>query len=301
MQTKTRGTLEMLAAMVISGTVGWLVVGSGQTPWVVVFWRCAFGALAMLPACAGLGLLRGLRLSARQVALIALGGCALMLNWMLLFSAYSQASIAVATVVYHTQPFMLVGLGALLFGERLTLDKFGWLALAFAGMLFIVCARPDSGSGEGNYLVGILLALGAAFFYAIAAATTKQLREVPAPLIVLIQMLVGLLLSAPFALGASAAPAGEAWIYLITIGVIHTGLMSTLLYGAIQRLSTVLVGALSFIYPLMAVLVDWLAFDHRLDGLQILGGVAILLAAAGLNLGWKLRLNRVRRRDATWD
>ncbi|MQA56997.1 DMT family transporter [Pseudomonas piscis] len=300
MQTKTRGTLEMLAAMAISGTVGWLVVGSGQAPWVVVFWRCVFGALAMLLACAGLGLLRGLRLSGRQVALIALGGCALMLNWVLLFSAYSQASIAVATVVYNTQPFMLVGLGALLFGERLTPGKLGWLALAFAGMLFIVGARPASGMVGGDYLLGILLALGAAFFYAIAAATTKHLREVPAPLIVLLQMLLGMLLSAPFALASLPAPAGEAWFYLVTIGVIHTGLMSTLLYGAIQRLSTVLVGALSFIYPLVAVLVDWLVFGHRLGWLQVLGGAAILLAAAGLNLGWSLRLRSVREGRATW-
>ncbi|MBC2656398.1 DMT family transporter [Pseudomonas sp. MSSRFD41] len=301
MQTKTRGTLEMLAAMAISGTVGWLVVGSGQAPWVVVFWRCVFGALAMLLACAGLGLLRGLRLSGRQVALIALGGCALMLNWVLLFSAYSQASIAVATVVYNTQPFMLVALGALLFGERLTPGKLGWLALAFAGMLSIVYARPASGMVGGDYLLGVLLALGAAFFYAIAAATTKHLREVPAPLIVLLQMLLGILLSAPFALVSLPAPAGEAWFYLVTIGVIHTGLMSTLLYGAIQRLSTVLVGALSFIYPLVAVLVDWLVFGHRLGWLQVLGGAAILLAAAGLNLGWNLRLRSIRQGRATWD
>jgi drug/metabolite transporter (DMT)-like permease len=62
--------------------------------------------------------------------------------------------------------------------------------------------------------------------------------------------------------------------------------MYILLYGAIQKLPTHLTGALSFIYPVVAILVDYLAFDHRLQPLQLLGIAAILLAAAGMTLGW---------------
>ena len=59
-----------------------------------------------------------------------------------------------------------------------------------------------------------------------------------------------------------------------------------LLYGAIQKLPTALTGALSFIYPIAAILVDWFAFGHRLEPLQWLGVAAILLAAAGMQQGW---------------
>jgi len=58
--------------------------------------------------------------------------------------------------------------------------------------------------------------------------------------------------------------------------------MSTLLYGAIQKIPTALVGALSFIYPAVAIVVDWAAFGHRLSLLQLLGTLAILGAAAGM-------------------
>ncbi|MGY2960360.1 hypothetical protein ACVWZP_001309 [Pseudomonas sp. TE36184] len=51
MKSQSRGTLEMISAMVISGTVGWFVIMSGQSPEAVVFWRCLFGALAMLVTC----------------------------------------------------------------------------------------------------------------------------------------------------------------------------------------------------------------------------------------------------------
>lgn len=121
-----------------------------------------------------------------------------MLNWTLLFAAYKHASIAVATVTYHVQPFMLVALGALLFGEKLTADRLGWLLLAFAGMVLIVAGRQNGGSGDG-YLLGVALALGAALMYAIAAAIVKQLAALPPQLIVLIQLTVGTLALAPFA------------------------------------------------------------------------------------------------------
>ena len=73
---------------------------------------------------------------------------------------------------------------------------------------------------------------------------------------------------------------------LITLGIVHTGVMYVLLYGAIQKLPTALTGALSLIYPIAAIAVDWIAFGHRLEPLQWLGVAAILLAAAGMQRGW---------------
>ncbi len=279
----------MISAMLISGTVGWFVIMSGQSPQAVVFWRCVFGALAMLVACLMLGVLRRPLITARQFIWVCLGGVALMLNWVLLFSAYRHASIAIATVVYHVQPFMLVGLGALFYAERLSVAKLGWLLAAFAGLMLIVFAKGGGQASGADYLLGVCLALSSAFFYAVAAAITKRLKEVPAHLIVLIQMVVGVLVLAPFVDFGRGDTVGDAWIYLIIIGVLHTGLMSTLLYSAIQKIPTALVGALSFIYPIAAILVDWVAFAHPLTSLQVIGASAILLAAAGMNFGWSLR------------
>lgn len=280
MDARTRGTIEMISAMAISGTVGWCVVQSGQAASSVVFWRCLFGAAVMALACLALGLLRGLKVTRRQCGWMLLGGVALAGNWLLLFSAYSQASIAVATVVYHTQPFMLLALGALLLGERITASGAGWLLLAFAGMLLIVTTK--AGVVGEHYLLGVLLALAAAFFYAVVAIIVKQLKGVPPQLIVLVQLLVGALLLLPWAQMPAMAEAGSAWAYLVIIGAAHTGLMSTLLYSAIQKIPTALVGALSFIYPVVAIVVDRVAFGHALNVVQALGAVAILLAAWGM-------------------
>jgi drug/metabolite transporter (DMT)-like permease len=293
MNKKVSGTVEMTAAMVISGTIGWFVVVSGQPVLDVVFWRCVFGAATLLLVCAGMGLLRG-AITLRLLALAALGGVAIVVNWLLLFVSYSHASISISTAVYNTQPFMLVCLGAVFFAERLTLNKLTWLAIAFAGMLLIVLAQPGAADSGSNYLAGILMALGAAFFYAVAAIITKKLAGTPPHLIALVQVCVGMLMLAPFA-HLSALPSGlGTWSMLVTVGVVHTGLMYILLYGAIQKLPTHLTGSLSFIYPIVAISVDFLAFGHRLQLSQLIGAAAILIAAAGMNLGWALWKPRVQ-------
>jgi drug/metabolite transporter (DMT)-like permease len=298
MNDKTRGTLQMTVAMLISGTIGWFVVVSGAPVVDVVFWRCLVGAITLAVVCAAKQLLNRDAITLRQAGLAALGGIAIVGNWLLLFAAYPRASISIATAVYNTQPFMLVGLGAIFFAERLTALKVGWLVLAFAGMLLIVQAAPDHADGA-NYIGGIALALGAAFLYAIAAIVTKHLKGVRPHLIALIQVTVGSVLLAPLVHWGALPTSASTWALLGTLGVVHTGFMYILLYSAIQKLPTSLTGALSFIYPIVAIGVDALAFGHRLEPWQFVGASAILIAAAGMTLGWSWRVPKFIARECT--
>lgn len=278
-----RGSMEMVAAMLISGTIGWFVLISAQPVLSVVFWRCVFGSLALLAVCASLGQLRAGVMTRAVLGWAVLSGVAIVGNWLLLFAAYSRASIAISTAVYNLQPFLLVGLAGVFLGERVTLAKLTWLGVAFLGMLAIVAAH---GEGQGSdYLLGISLAFGAALLYAVAALIIKRLRNTPAQVIALVQVVTGVLLLAPWVMPIALPAATPAIASLLTLGLVHTGVMYVLLYSAIQRLPTALTGALSFIYPVAAILVDWLAFGHRLGALQWLGVGLILLAAAGMQQG----------------
>jgi drug/metabolite transporter (DMT)-like permease len=283
-----RGTIEMTAAMLISGTIGWFVLVSGQSVGNVVFWRCVFGAVALLVICGALGYLKPGIVTRRQLGIAVLGGVAIVSNWLLLFAAYPKSSISVATTVYNTQPFMLLGLGALFLGEKITLEKLAWLALAFGGMVLIVQAKPGGGATGEDYAMGVALALGAAFFYALAAFAAKWLKGVPPHLVALIHVLTGVAMLAPFADFQALPQGGEGWVLLATMGFVHTGLMYILLYGAIQRLPTHLTGALSFIYPVASIVVDRLAFGHLLQPSQMLGMALIFAAVAGMNFGLRL-------------
>ncbi|MBK5408833.1 DMT family transporter [Pseudomonas sp. TH34] len=288
-----RGSWEMVAAMLISGTIGWFVLVSGVPVVEVVFWRCVIGALTLLVVCGLLGYLRLDLLSYTKLGLAMLSGVAIVGNWLLLFESYARASISISTAVYNVQPFMLVMLAAVFLGEKITVQKLAWLSVAFVGMLAIVTAHGSQQNTGDDYLMGVALALGAAFLYAIAALIIKRLKEVPPHLMALIQVTTGALLLAPLMQWHSLSASMDAWAALLTLGVVHTGLMYVLLYGAIQKLPTAITGALSFIYPIAAILVDWIAFGHRLGWLQWLGVAAILLAAAGLQRGWWWRSKTV--------
>ncbi|HBS5678547.1 DMT family transporter [Klebsiella sp. 141240] len=276
------GVWQMSLAMIISGSIGAFVLLSGLPVIDVVFWRCLIGAVTLLLFIL-LSRQPFSRLTRLTLALAILGGVALVINWLLLFAAYSRVSIGMATVVYNTQPFMLVLLSMIL-GERVSAVKWGWLLLAFGGVVILLSSELTP-SHNDNLVTGIILALGAAFFYALTAIIARKLQPLPAQHIAFIQVIVGTVMLLPL-VHHPEFNSHFPWRYLLILGIVHTGIMYQLLYSAIQKLPTPVTGSLSFIYPLVAILVDYLVFHHALAPLQLAGGVLILLAAAGNNLGW---------------
>lgn len=276
------GIWQMSLAMLISGSIGAFVLLSGLPVTEVVFWRCLIGALTLFIF---------IRLSKQPfspltrvtLALAVLGGVALVINWLLLFAAFERISIGLSTVVYNTQPFMLVLMGMLL-GERVSLVKWGWLLLAFVGVVILLSSELAQGHSV-DWLAGIALALGAAFFYALTAIITRKLKSIAPQHIAFIQVLTGIVMLLPLA-HMPVFSGDFPWAILLTLGIIHTGVMYQLLYSAIQKLPTPITGSLSFIYPVIALIVDNLVFGHALNATQFAGGVLILFAAAGNNLGW---------------
>ncbi|WP_321934391.1 MULTISPECIES: DMT family transporter [unclassified Paraburkholderia] len=293
-----RGAAEMIVAMLMSGTIGWLVVASRQAPINIAFLRCVLGGATLTLVCAALGLLRRKHLPPRTLALAVLGGAAIVANWVLLFAAYSRASISMATAVYNTQPFMLVGLGVVILRERVSASTLAWLAVAFLGLVCVVEVQPAVLAVPGEYLQGVAYAAGAAFLYAISSIITRHLKGTPPHLLALVQLAFGALALAPFIHYGTLPATPLHWAQLVTLGVVHTGIMYVLLYGAIQKLPTAMTGALSFIYPVVAILVDWFAFGQRLAWIQVVGAALILVAAAGVNLGWRIVPQRRDTRSA---
>ena len=277
-----KGVGQMSLAMLLSGSIGVFVLLSGLPVTDVVFWRCVIGAAALY-LFIRLSKQPFSRLTRITLTLAILGGVALVINWLLLFAAYERVSIGLATVVYNTQPFMLVLMG-MLFGERVSLVKWGWLVLAFVGVVVLLSSELAQVHPAG-WLMGIALALGAAFFYALTAMIARRLRPVPPQHIAFIQVLTGVVMLLPLA-QMPVFSREFPWGILLTLGIVHTGVMYQLLYSAIQRLPTSIIGSLSFIYPVVAIVVDNLVFGHTLSAIQLAGGVLILLAAAGNNLGW---------------
>ncbi|MGC0330268.1 drug/metabolite transporter (DMT)-like permease [Streptomyces sp. SAI-170] len=282
MTSQTKGTAQLTAAMVLSGTLGVFVVESGASPFDVVFFRVLFGALALGGYVLARGWLRDHGFTPRTLGLAVLGGVFIVLNWVLLFQSYENTSISVATVVYHTQPFYVVLLGALLFRERLTAAKVGWTGLAFAGLILVSGVTPGDFTSGGGYLLGIGQALLAALLYGLSTLVTKRISGVRPHLVALVQVLVGIPLLLPFADFGAMAGTGADWGWLVGLGVIHTGLMYVLMYAAYAQLPTSKIAVLAFVYPAVAMVADWAVYGHHIGLVQALG--VPLIVTAGLKV-----------------
>jgi len=78
------------------------------------------------------------------------------------------------------------------------------------------------------------------------------------------------------------------------IGILHTGIAYVLMYTAYPRLATPVIGGVTFIYPLVAILVDWLLYRHPLTWGQGTGMLLIAFGTLGVRLGWRFpRLPRL--------
>ncbi|TWE23081.1 drug/metabolite transporter (DMT)-like permease [Prauserella muralis] len=272
--------LQWTSAMALSGTIGAVVLESGAQAPAVAFARSLVGGLLLVLWSAARGWLRpgAIGLSRRDVALAALGGLMLVGNWVLLFASYALSSISVSTVVYHTQPLLLVGLAALLLRERLTRGHLGRALVAFGGVTLISLGAHGTAE-QPVHIGGIALALGAAVLYAGASLIAKQLSHVRPHLLAAIQLGIGAVVLAP-ALTITPLPSSTGGLlWLVLLGAVHTAVMYVLMYGSIGRLPTATVALLSYVYPVVAVVTDVLAYGHRVTVAEAVGMAAILVAA----------------------
>ena len=273
----------MALAMALSGTIGLLVLASGQSAWTVVWFRCLIGAAALLT---WLSLRRGWKpMNRRALAWLLIGATALIGNWLFLFSSYRLSGIAISTVVYHVQPFFLILLAAVVQREAPDWHKMPWLVLALLGVA-LTAGLQWGGAVQADMLQGVALALAAALLYAVATLATRKLSGITPAQIAGLQLLLGAGLLAPWADFSASSFTATTWVSLLTLGLVHTGLMYNLMYAAFQRLSAERIAALSFIYPLVAIVVDLLAFHLVLGGTQVLGMGLILLAIVGHQRNW---------------
>ena len=297
-QRERDGQWLLIAGGVLLGTIGVFVEEAGQHPLVTVWFRCAFGALALLAWCLATGRGRELLLSGRARWVACATGVLMVMNWALFFAAIPRTSIAVATVIFHIQPIWVIVFGALFLREAVspaqwlsTLAALGGLVLT-TGLLDGGASAAAAGSIGGGYLAGVLMCLGGSLCYAGVTLLANTQKAISPFAMALWQCLVGAvaLVWAPVVLGWPQQ--GAAWAWLLGLGVLHTGLAYVVLFAGMARLALGRIAVLQFVYPLTAVLVDWAVYGRTLSPLQLLG---VGLMAGAL---WTIRRPRARAQPA---
>ncbi|QRM32703.1 DMT family transporter [Microvirga sp. VF16] len=292
----TRATIMLSLGMALSGTAGLFSISSGQPTFNVVFFRCLFGALALIGwASLRDGWRRLLGVERKQWPLVLVSGICLILNWLALFEAFHRTSIGFATIIYHLQPFWIVLAGGLLLKEALSRHRIGWICLAFAGLVLTILPKLGDMQTDRNWLFGIGLALTASLFYAATTLTTRAVKGVKPEVLSAVHCLIGCIAFLPVLnLGTLQTGGAATWGWLVGLGVIHTGFVYVLLYSAYPKVPTMVIAAAAFLNPAAALLSDFLAFGRSITAMQGVGLALILLAGLGVNLGWPFFVGKLR-------
>lgn len=293
MNTQTKGIIGLSTAQALLGTVGLCVLESGADSVSVVFYRCVFGSLVLALYCFWRGeIVRFRQVPFKAMLLAVASGFLMICNWVLFFEGIRRTGIAVATILFHIQPFFVVGLGAFFFRERFNIAAFLWIALALAGLALSTGVTGTGLAAGHSYLVGIACTLVAAFAYSLVTIIAKGLTEMRSPQLTLVQCLCGMLLLAGVAPLGPLEPSSAQWGWFAIIGIVHTGGVYMLLYDALPKLATPVIAVLLFLYPASAVVVDALVYGHIIGPGQLGGLACIIVASLGVTLKWGVRPRR---------
>ncbi len=260
------GVIIMIAVTFIWGA-GFLVAYLVNLPSpVYVFYRFLFAS----PFIVLLGLRYGFK---KPNWMVIATGFFMAANWIFLFWAIKYIDISSADLIYYSGPVIALALSPIVF--RVKNPWWAWLAvgLAFGGISLMYTI-----SGSLNVL-GVLLAFLGGVFYALLILFGKILSVRYHPAIVTsYQMIIGGVLTSPFAFLMKYELNTFKLILLIIAGVVVSALSIFMWLMAMRRLSVRLISILAYLDPFFATLLAVLFLKQNLEMGTVIGGIMIVCA-----------------------
>lgn len=284
--------VKLCASMLIFGSMGLLVRGIALPASVIALCRGVIGVLFLLCLCSAAKTRVSLPAIRKNIILLICSGAALGANWIFLFQAYRNTTIAVATLCYYFAPVLIMAASPAVLKERLTSIKLGCMMASILGMALV---SGIIGSSAGASVTGMLFGLAAAASYAGFTLMNKFTKEISALDATIAQLGVAAVVLFPYVLltGGFAQLQWQAqslWRLLI-LGIVHTGLGFFLFFSSIQRLKAQTAAMLSYIDPITAILLSTLFLYEKMGSIQLIGA-CLILSAAFLNERLKGKMTR---------
>ena len=272
-----KARFEIVFSMAAFGTIAVFVRNIGLPSGEVALYRAVIAALALFlwQLCT--------RQTVRwqdvkkELPLLFVSGAAMSVNWILLFEAYKYTTVAMATLSYYFAPVIVTVASTVLFREGLTAKQISCFVMSTLGLVMVIGV---SGGGGSHDLLGILLGLGAAVFYAAVVLINKGIRRVSGLNRTFMQFLAAILVMTPYiSMTGGSHLAGldmTGAVNLMVVGVCHTGICYCMYFSSLRYLKGQEASILSYIDPVVAVILSVAVLHEPVSPLQAAGGFMIL-------------------------
>ena len=213
----------------------------------------------------------------KSIPLLLFSGMAMGFNWILLFEAYKYTTVSAATLSYYFAPVIVTIVSPLLFREKLTVKQLICFIMSTIGIVMITGIGNLNGSRD---LIGILCGLGAAILYASVVLINKFIKDVNGIHRTFLQFLAAILILTPYVMLTGGFTLfslnGNGWINLMIVGLVHTGITYCMYFSSLKDIPGQKAAILSYIDPLVAVLISVSLLQEPMTIWQAIGGCLIL-------------------------
>ncbi|RKQ15989.1 DMT family transporter [Ureibacillus endophyticus] len=273
--------IKLTVSMAIFGSIGFFTINTGIPALELVFVRCICATLFLGLMWYFTGGHKTEAWNKKEVLQTLLCGVFLVLNWVFLFKAFEEMAISITISIYNLAPIFVLILGTLFLKERLTIRGVLAIAICFIGSIFIV-GIENFQSIDQFIDSGFVWALLSAICYALTMFTSKTLHSLSPYATTFLQTIVGIVMLLPLCnFSVFQGLTTTNWLYIIGTGVIHTGFVYYLFFDSIRNLPTIVVSVLTFVDPVVAILLDTILLDFSPSIFQSIG---ILLVFGGIIL-----------------
>ena len=209
---------------------------------------------------------------------LLLSGVAMSINWILLFEAYNYTSVSSATLSYYFAPVIVTVVSPFLFKEKLSLKQIICFIMSTLGIVLITgFSKSSEGSSD---MLGIALGLGAATFYATVIILNKFIKDIDGITRTFLQFIAAIITLIPyvaFTCGTNVSLLDtKGLICLLILGFVHTGIAYCMYFSSLKDMSGQKVAILSYIDPVIAVLISVFFLHEGMNIWQCIGGAMIL-------------------------
>lgn len=268
----------LIVSMAVFGTIGLFVRNIGLSSGEIALYRAVMASVVIGLFLAFTKQKIPFSKIRKELPWLILSGVAMGFNWILLFEAYNYTTVSVATLSYYFAPVIVTVACPILFKEKMGAKQ--WICFIGSTVgIVLITGLGDLGAGNSHF-IGILFGLGAACLYATVILLNKFIRNVDGIHRTFLQFLAAVAVLVPYVLFTSGInlPSldGKGLISLLIVGIVHTGITYCLYFSSLKELPGQKAAILSYIDPLVAVVVSVTLLHESMTLAQAAGGLMIL-------------------------
>lgn len=278
MNRKTSARMMLISSMAIFGTIGLFVRKIGVSAGEIALYRAVLATILI-----GLYLLISKQKIVvanfkRDIPILLASGIAMGFNWILLFEAYRYTTVSIATLSYYFAPVIVTIACPILFGEKMKAKQ--WVCFAMSTVGIVLITGIGDVTAASNHVIGILFGLGAACLYATVILLNKYIKGVGGIQRTFLQFVAAMIVLIPYVTFTSGVTISKlekvGWVALLIVGILHTGVTYCMYFSALKDLPGQTTAILSYIDPLVAILLSVFVLHEQMTVVQMVGGLLIL-------------------------